>query len=184
MNIQNIIHLAVKEYLLKEGYYSKDIYQRKEEWAAKRMAKNAENENLTEEQHDALADLCRLRHEFHTSLDNIATGNDNNNVKRHLEEVNDRLDDLNLGRCKAIDDVQELADMNTVVEFKDDYDCPKEEDFENDDDYQKAYDDWRDDMYTEVYNDFNNINNEIETYLRNIDKKYGTNYAPSGMSRE
>jgi hypothetical protein len=91
---------------------------------------------------------------------------------------------LNLGRCKAIDDVQELADMNTVVEFKDDYDCPKEEDFENDDDYQKAYDDWRDDMYTEVYNDFNNINNEIETYLRNIDKKYGTNYAPSGMSRE
>jgi hypothetical protein len=78
-----------------------DDYQRRRENAAKRMIDNSKNENLTEEQHEALAELCKIRHEIHSNKKNVIISDDDN-YKHKLIEINMKLVELGLPYMKFI----------------------------------------------------------------------------------
>ena len=77
------------------GVLSKEAYEGKREWAARRMAKNAENENLTEEQHTVLAWLCRFRHEWHTHAERLWSS-ENQDLFEEYEQINKKLSEVGL----------------------------------------------------------------------------------------
>ena len=53
------------------AYLTKDAYENKREWAAPKMANNAEIKTLKPMQHETLSWLCQIRHELHTHQDGI-----------------------------------------------------------------------------------------------------------------
>ena len=43
------------------AFFSKEVYERKAEWAARRAARNEDITTLSKEQHDALEEISRTR---------------------------------------------------------------------------------------------------------------------------
>ncbi len=135
------------------------------------MAENAENEALTEEQHEALAWLCRFRHEWHTSMDALfnTESAEYDSLWPEYEQINEKLSASGLDTISGLPDIADFG-------CSEDYWCCG--DF-------PTYDDWIDksgayENFCDMHNDVNNI---IERYLQSIDKKYGTSYCPSGATR-
>ena len=162
------------------AYYSKEIYERKQRYAERKMRQNAEVESLTEEQHDALATLCNFRHEFHST-----------NVSHFINS--EATDD---GLLKMIDDECGESEINVALEkaglepisFPSSMDLPTDFDwFECMSEEEKSeYKDFSDfcnscaDKWSEYQEEVNTL---IEEYLKKIDQEHGTNYCPTGIGR-
>ena len=143
----------------------KDVYDGKREWAAKRMSQNAENENLTPEQHEYLEDLCTFRHELHTNWDEAF--NPESSLYRYFSDQLGEWSEMT-ERCTLYLDGKRL--FGKAPFYLCDY--PNSDDLDDDPD-----------AYDEACEIFQDINDQIERFLYNIDKTYGTNYCPSGVSR-
>ena len=154
------------------AYLNKEVYERKEAYTNKRMLQNAENENLSSEQHEVLAWLCSKRHEVHTNQEDffysespncteywdlIDDGCSNGTIRDKLQSVN--LPDLKWSF--SIDDYMNDALCSEFGYSEEEIEAELE-------------------SCIEMAGKFNN---DIEKYLREIDKKYGTNYCPSGAGR-
>ena len=153
------------------AYLSKEAYENKREWAAKRMSKNAEIKTLTTLQHETMAWLCQIRHELHTHQDGIFnTGSaDFNRFTNLIEsswgegEINERLREAGLAPIK-------WGDLQAD-------DIPDDYHFE-----EEGYQTWED-AYEAAIEKAEKINSVIEDYLRKTDEKHGTAYCPTGISR-
>ena len=159
-----------------EAFLSKDIYDKKREWAAKRMEQNTEKgseKGLTEEQAEVLADLCTFRHEFHTHMNSLVM--DNTSSFQELIRLNIRLVDSGLpsipGVPKDTTDYIDIDDMNVVYEL--------EKPPEDRDDRRK----WIKDNTERILKELGKLHSDIESYLATIDEKYETSYCPSGATR-
>jgi len=160
---------------LNEAYLNKDIYDRKREYAATRMIKNKENASLTDEQHDALINLCTVRHRLHTNMDKVVKS-DNEGIKNKLILANIQLNENKITPMDFIPlDTSDYIDIDTIDLLYEIEQIP-----ENEEEKQE----WYDDNYYRIYNELSNLNNKIEEYLKKIDEKYGTNYCPTGLSRK
>ena len=173
------------------GYLTKEAYEGKEEWARKRMEKNKEITTLTEEQHDALAEICRLRHKGHCAEEKVLfcsqypehtffwslidTENETNPIKELIKENN--LPEWNW-KCDGVDyptdfDIYEIKEVS--VDGKD-YEITDE--MSDEEKYR---------IEEECLLCLGNLqyewNRSIEKYLRKIDEEHGTNYCPSGATR-
>lgn len=172
------------------GFLSKDDYFRREINAEHRNLKNCEiavDNGMSEEEADNIVKLCRLRHELHTSMDSVVTSiNDNKSL---IDGLFDVIEDL-----KQSDDPIKIYmgwsdgcpdDMETVLETPEEYGAPYSRDDKEYDDWSqtKDHDKWYADVYSELYEDWSYIHKEIEDYLRSIDKKYHTNFCPTGALR-
>jgi len=149
------------------AYHTKETYERKAEWAANRMEENSKIESLTEEQHSALAKLCSFRHELHCNQDSLFITESANYNKYHemLDEgVNTILINAGLLIINGIATDFMPSDMDLA------YGCAEE--WETLEEGKEI-----------ALNQAIAINEKIETYLLQIDNKYGTNYCPSGKSR-
>jgi len=172
------------------GKINKEGYERKREWAANRMAANKEINTLTEEQHDALANLASFRHELHTnqkSLFNTGSANYDNFWKmiwdgeaNEFSELNEKLNEVGLP----------LLPRYSPLELSNDMDFNDVEIIDGDIIYEVGIDSenerWQDKYdyaYSEVIDYAEKINTDIENYLSEIDEKYDTNYTPTGASR-
>lgn len=151
------------------GIVSKEGYERKAEYAARRMEENKKIKSLTEEEHDMLAELCSLRHKIHTSIERLWV--------EDTEHLLEQLFEFNPGTLPPLKLSMDIADI------------PSENDYYGNvygdkDDYED-YIDWfeHSEHYEEYCDVMNTINNEIESYLHEIDMKHGTNYCPTGMTR-
>lgn len=86
--LQRMINNAI-EYISKhKPKLPKEVYEKRKEYVEKVMSNNKKIDILTEEQHDALAELCKRRHRLHSSLITIK------NVQRfynHLTKINNQL---------------------------------------------------------------------------------------------
>ena len=151
------------------AYLDKEAYERKREYAAKRMAENREITTLTDEQHDLLNELCTFRHDLHTNQKSAFNANSSdysyyaNNISKYYVGVSE--DDLHSRIVKA---------FGTAPYTPIDY--PTSEDY---DDYGMTYEEAQEEAETL----FDKINTQIENFLSDIDKKHGTNYCPSGATR-
>lgn len=159
---------------LNEAYLTKDIYDRKREFAATQHAKNKEIASLTSDQHDALSNLCAVRHELHTNMDSMVKSDDSG-IKERLILANIQLEETGLPIMNFIpNDISDYIDIDTIDLLYELEEVP-----ENDEEKQQ----WYDDNYYRIYNELSNLNTKIEKYLKEIDDGYGTEYCPTGLSR-
>ena len=161
---------------------SKEVYERKNEWAARRMERNSKIESLTEEQHEFLAELCSFRHFLHTNKKR-AFLSESSESREISDEISVWGEQSLCGRCFDLFGEYPFEPIDYPDDnregwgyFFEDFDPNKDYDDKTREDwYFKAYD-----MATDM---FEQINTEIETFLEKIDEKYGTDYCPSGISR-
>ena len=146
------------------AHLTKEQYNRRSENAAIRMAKNAENTSLTEEQHDALSMLCTARHELHSDKRHAIT-EDYKGLKQAIVTANIAISESGLQYMNFVgidnSDYIDIDSLNEIEYEEDEYDSE----------------------YERISNELENLNTKIENYLSEIDSKYGTNYAPTGAQR-
>ena len=129
------------------------------------ILKSKFNEEKAEEISNILEYITKMRHEIHTfdDLFNIEASN-HQEQNNFIENINNKLLLLNLPIIKNLPELYDTIDESWYYETHD-YDS-----------------------YEEAYKDFlqqkEDINNAIETWLQEFDKKYGTNYAPTGTWRD
>lgn len=167
-----------------------DMYWGKMMYASNKMKKNSEVETLTEEQHEVLAELCSIRHEFHcldtmkvfsaeidTGIDDWFYSEREGNIYEKLEEVGlPPLPHLNVEELPCNFDWECLGDEEKVV---------WEKKAEQEGKGNTGYDLWVQesevlDKLSETLEDYNTV---IEKYLRDIDNEHGTDYCPTGATR-
>lgn len=154
----------------KNAYYGKMIY------AGEKMAENKEIETLTEEQHDALSQMCSARHELHTNMDRITKGSEQDYLGSIIE-ANSALEKSALPIIEEIPtDTVDYIDIDSIRELEDLGEAPSRD---NEDEWQE----WYDAEYSRIHDELSKLNQKIEKYLEQIDIEYGTHYAPSGASR-
>lgn len=155
------------------AHLTKQQYSIRNENAAIRMMKNAENTALTDEQHEILRRLCAKRHEIHSNKDSVI--NDNTREFKSLIEINIELEENSINTMSFIptdkSDYIDIDDFQTLYETEQ---IPEDEDEKQN---------WYDDNYTRISNELEILNTKIENYLSEIDAKYGTNYSPTGAQR-
>lgn len=160
----------------------KDAYERKEAWAARRMAENAEIETLTEEQHDYLSSLCSFRHNLHTNKDSIINEN-SGEYEYYASEINEYYEDE--------DSTFRAEGFRLFGEYpfmRKDYLCLEEiyeeagEECDRDED-EDGYRRLVEEKEMESMDTIEKINNDIERFLAKIDKQHGTDYCPTGATR-
>ncbi len=149
------------------GKLKKEKYERKREWAANRMEKNKEITTLTEEQHDILSDLASFRHELHINQFALYNSEHSQNPKfnKYIDTINDKLKEAKLPSISLIkiEDIPSTEDRyNGIIDNTDEAENKNR---------------------NEALRIAEEINSNIEKYLRAIDEKHGTDYAPSGASR-
>ena len=173
----------------------KQLFENKKGYVEKLMKKNREIKSLTSEQHNVLEWLCKIRHEIHCSTESIWYGNSNS-----LKSF-----DNSSSECEVIIRLKEVG----LKDFKLNFDyvgLPTEADFEclseneqleweeKADNYNNEHPNgmghsslslWREESweYQEFVECLEDLNTQIEYYLKEIDEEYGTNYCPSGHSR-
>lgn len=157
----------------------KDKYLRKREWAARKHAANKEvgmSNGLSEKQADLLERLASLRHELHTSQDSYIHGN--SDILKKLVNVNSKLNEVGLSMDFIPTDRSDYIDIDNI-------DILKELDWDNEipESDSVEYEDWYADTYHRIYGELEELNRNIESFLREIDKRYGTEYAPTGFTR-
>lgn len=156
------------------GAVSKEGYERKREWAARRMKENKKIKTLTETQHEALEELASIRHEIHSNKKSVIISDDQG-LKKKLIKVNEWLLNSGLTPMEFVPTSNEdYIDIDTIDELYEIEDIPEDDD-------ERA--DWHDENYMRISGELEDLNTQIEDYMRKIDAEYGTNYAPSGMSR-
>lgn len=138
---------------------SKEQYQHQTENAHKRNFEQKEIATLTEEQHEALAQVCSIRHELHTNQKSLFCS--------ESSKYSTLLNYLDGGIKEILNSAKLKNSLSwNIVDLPSDYDC---------EDSDKGL--------SEVFSFVEKVNSEIENYLREIDKTHGTNYCPTGALR-
>lgn len=160
------------------AYLNKEQYAYRAESAAKRNAENeaiAVENGMSEKDAELVSELCSVRHEFHCSLDGFAKGDDNSMLMNRIRDIEGRIDHSELPSLNIVSFLEDIDDMDGLIyEYGDD--VPEDHDSDE-------FHEWYDDNYQRIYGELSDINNEIEQYLIDIDKKYKTSFAPTGALR-
>ena len=166
------------------AYLTKEQYNYRRESAAQRMADNAEIETLTPEQHEILAELCALRHWLHSEVRPISFYYTSHSDYDTLTELTSDLTGEERNFAKIIEETGidfDLTNLRNIISDLSvmDTDGYTEELSEDDDE--------RKEQIEEIISEYGrlqeNINTEIEKFLAQVDKEYGTNYCPTGALR-
>ena len=161
------------------GYLKKEQYDYRRESAARRNAENeavAVEHGMTEEQAGFISDLCRLRHELHTHMDAVTRSDADLRIKAKLVAANAAIKGSGLTPVPCIPtgegDYIDIDDIDELLEIED---WPES----GTDEWQKKWDE----EYSRIYGELEQLNSDIEHYLADIDKQYGTAWFPSGALR-
>jgi hypothetical protein len=149
---------------------SKEGYEAKERYAQKRMEENAKIETLTEEQHNVLSWLCKVRHIIHTNQKSffVTESTISSEIYQYIdEEINYKLESCKLPK------IQWSVDSFDLVTDFDYYELNEEE--RTTEAYNK--------LLEQCIDQLELINSDIEKYLKTIDNEHKTNYCPTGASR-
>lgn len=161
----------------------KEMYEAKERYVEKLMSDNSEVGTLSEEQHEVLRELCRLRHEIHMNHESIFHNNDNGLTDR----FNDFAEENDLPFKIDYDELVTSLDYDLLTkEEQSDY-----EERANDFNIIKSdsalshsgFSLWCEENFDECSDYLEELNNQIENYLAKIDKEHGTHYCPTGNAR-
>lgn len=160
------------------AYLTEDQYDRRRESAARR---NAENEEILvdagwrESDAELISRVCALRHEYHCNIEGIAKcGTEGSMALRELNELNDKLCENGLPTIEDLPCEEDMDDMDGLIYHYGD--APEDHDSEE-------FNEWYDEEYKRIYDELLEGNTAVERYLKSIDEKYGTHFAPTGAQR-
>jgi len=160
------------------AHLNKEQYAYRRESAARRNADNetiAVEHGMTEEQAELISDLCALRHELHTNMDKVVKS-DEIRIKARLVELNADIRESGLkpAECMPADEC-DYIDIDDIDELQEIEEWPEL----NTQEWQDKYDE----EYSRIYGELEQLNGDIEKYLAEIDKQYGTQWCPTGALR-
>ena len=147
------------------AFLKKHQYEKRAENAALRMIENSKIKSLTEEQHDALASICRMRHSIHSNKKGVINSEHSDN-----REFTYFISELVFVYSRKIDSKANLSIDAEDIICDIDY-------------YELSLYDTYEDMEEAARDQLEDFNSRIESWLRDIDKKYNTNYCPTGGQR-
>ena len=161
------------------GYLSKEDYERRADNAVLRQKRELEDANLTDEQKDAIREICSLRHELH-SCDRESIFNSESSDYDELYDIPDRINEL-------IEE-NDLNKFGTVAvlgeELPADYDWHHIlSDEEKEEEYNDNFDNYRDYGVDIICERVEYVNQTIEDFLKKIDVEYNISIAPTGAHR-
>ena len=176
MKFSDYAKLKMKNIILRESLLSKSDYERRERNLRICNAENAEiltNQGFEKEQIDAIEQVCYIRHELHTHGAKTLWATESSNFSTYYNW-------LDGGIWEILND----AGIKNNLKFYDVEDLPCDNDFEwLDDDEIGDHDEYYENALNEISDFLIDVNNKIENWLRDFDKKYGTHYAPTGAWR-
>jgi len=160
------------------AYLSKHEYFLREQAAARRMAENAEIETLTEAQHDALATLCAVRHELHSTprVGEVLFNGEAADHSRLWDIIDTETQDNKTLSALVAVGLPALDWSCDPVEYDTSFCWPEVYG-------TRITEDDRDEAIAALYDLSEAYNSAVEDYLRKIDEEYGTHYAPTGALR-
>ena len=181
------------------SYLKKEQYEARANNAAQNMADNKDIDTLTEEQHDALAQVCSIRHVLHGNnqkavfFSNYANHSDwytylDNSFSGEQGVINTLLQEAGLPIIEGLQLSEDLPSDNdseflSIEEMADTCNFDNEDNLE-DEDYEEAVIEAYTSYGTQkCYQAAELINDLIEQYLKNIDQEHGTSYCPTGALR-
>ena len=143
---------------------NKEQYAARNERAAERMVLNAEITTLTPEQHEFLAELCRMRHEIHCSQRSVFLSESAfyPAASKYLMEC--KAKSQAVGFALQVDSFDYVPSDWSFGEGLEPYETIEEA--------EEECLDW-----------LGKWNNDVESFLRAIDRQHGTNYCPCGRLR-
>lgn len=161
------------------AYLKKEQYEYRERSAVNRAAANeaiAIEHGMTEEQAELISDLCALRHELHTNMDKVTRSDNDLRIKSRLVKLNANIRESGLkpAECMPSDDGDyiDIDDIDLLYEIDEWPESGTRE-------WQDKYDD----EYSRIHGELSQLNDDIEKYLAEIDKQYGTSWCPTGALR-
>lgn len=161
------------------AYLNKEQYAYRRESAARRNADNevvAVEHGMTEEQAELISDLCRLRHELHTNMDRVTRSDTDLRIKAQLVAANAAIKESGLTPVPCIPtDEGDYIDIDDIDLLQEIEEWPES----HTDEWQEK---WNEE-YSRIYDELEQLNSDIEHYLADIDKQYGTAWCPSGALR-
>lgn len=161
------------------AYLNKEQYAYRRESAARRNADNesvAVEHGMTEAQAGLISDLCRLRHELHTNMDAVTRSDAYLCIKAQLVAANTAIKESGLTPVPCIPTGEgDYIDIDDLYELQEIEDWPDS----GTDEWQEKWDE----EYHRIYDELEQLNSDIEKYLAEIDRQYGTAWCPSGALR-
>mgnify|MGYP004474235405 FL=1 len=160
------------------AYLNKKQYEYRRESAE---ARNMDNESIAidhgmnEDQAHLISELCSVRHELHCNIDRLTDSCEDMSIASDLQKVEDDINNSGLPHLNVAEQLQDIDDMDGLINYYGD-DVPEDHDSEE-------YNEWYSENYSRIYHEIENINNQIEDYLREIDKCYHTSFCPTGQLR-
>lgn len=152
------------------AHLNKQQYDYRRESAASKAASNesmAVSNGMTAEQAELISSLCSLRHELHTNMDAVTKDDADAKIKQSLVNVNADIKASGLAPMSFIpSDKEDYLDIDSIAELQD----------------MGMMDDY-DEEYERIYHELEELNHKIESYLADIDSKFGTSFCPSGLLR-
>lgn len=160
---------------MKEKY----IYDRKLQYVGKKMNENRtvslEN-GLSEEQIEFIINACSMRHVMHTNINALYNMEHSlhSSLSNWIEELPGKAADLNLIPLKYTINLDNVG----TAQYWDEFDGA---DFAEEDVCvtERA----RQEYEEKAINNFCTIHDDVENWLRQIDEKYKTSFAPTGSNR-
>lgn len=161
------------------AYLNKEQYAYRRESAARRNADNevvAVEHGMTGEQAELISDLCRLRHELHTNMDRVTRSDTDLRIKAQLVAANAAIKESGLTPVPCIPtDEGDYIDIDDIDLLQEIEEWP-----------ESGTDEWQEkwnEEYSRIYDELEQLNSDIEHYLADIDRQYGTAWCPSGALR-
>lgn len=143
----------------------KEVFDRRRESFWDHMEKQKEIRTLTEEKHNILSELAELRHRIHTCGDGMyLTESADYGMWEELRYIREKLRLSGLGDIE-FNEEEVPTDNDRYYGIIEDSDEAEKENRE------------------EYYESISELNEKIEDFLKKIDEKHGTNYAPTGAFR-
>ena len=156
----------------------KEQYDYRRESAANRNADNEETaarNGMEQGQAELITELCSMRHDLHCSIRDIATG-DEGGMLNELVRLNIRIKESGFTPMDFVpSDEEDFIDIDSIALLEEMGEAPDSDSDE--------YDTWLADTLDRIEGELCGLNGKIEGYLRNIDRKYSTKFAPTGALR-
>lgn len=159
------------------AYLSKTQYDARRENAVERNMESSAvgiANGMTEEQADVMERMCCLRHRIHSDKPIVS---DDGNIREILAEL--ILDTIAVGldwdklHNIPIEDYGEpFVNIDTMDEVYEMYDAPED-----------GREDWTASHMARISSEWESVNGQIEDFMRDVDARYGTSYAPTGKQR-
>lgn len=159
------------------AYLKQKQYDYRRESAAARNLNNEEiavEHGMSEEQAELISRLCAIRHEFHCNIDNIVKSADNDSMS-DIVDIEKSINESGLPELDIVSMLLDIDDLDGLI-YEYGNDVPEDHDSQD-------FHDWYDDNYVRISSELEEVNKAIETYLANIDSRYGTHWCPTGHLR-